>query len=100
MLDVSIGARRAYRVERTVTHRSWGAYDEGIAVASPWRLDDARIVNLPDGALPRRALVVRAVTGQGPVSFATTHLDHADGAVRAAQTAALLGALDNGGTRR
>ncbi len=90
-LEASTG--KNYQVIRTVTHLSWDKYDEGLAVVSPHRIASSQVVDLPAGLFPRRAILSRVITPQGPLVFATTHLDHQSSTVRAQQVQALEPAL-------
>jgi endonuclease/exonuclease/phosphatase family metal-dependent hydrolase len=83
-----------YSAVRTVTHRAWDTYDEGLALVSPHELREHRAVDLPAGAFPRKVLLARVTTPAGEVVAATTHLDHQSAETRAAQAAALVAVLD------
>jgi len=82
--------QKTYYLHRTVTHWSWDRYDEGLAVASPHRLASSTVVDLPAGLFPRKAILSRVITPQGPVVFATTHLDHQSSEARLLQIQTLL----------
>jgi endonuclease/exonuclease/phosphatase family metal-dependent hydrolase len=75
---------------RTVTHRAWDAYDEGLAILSRHPIAAVEIVPLPGGVIPRKLLAARVLAPGGPRVLAVTHLDHQSAAARAgqAQTAA------------
>ncbi|MBZ0236265.1 MAG: endonuclease/exonuclease/phosphatase family protein [Deltaproteobacteria bacterium] len=91
------GARRRARerrhAARTVTHRAWDAYDEGLAILSRHPIAEVHVETLPPGAIPRKVLVARIERDGEPITFATTHLDHQDAAVRARQAAAASSAV-------
>ena len=78
---------------RTVTHRAWDAYDEGLAILSRHPIAEVHVETLPPGAIPRKVLVARIERDGEPITFATTHLDHQDAAVRARQAAAASSAV-------
>ena len=82
-----------YEVSRTVTHRSWDLYDEGLAIVTPLHIVARDETDLPAGAFPRKALLTRIATPGGTVTFAATHLDHLNGSVRADQARALVNAV-------
>lgn len=84
---------RAFTAVRTVTHLSWDAYDEGLALASPHEVREHRELDLPAGSFPRKVLVARVSSPVGDVVLATTHLDHQSAAAREAQASALVAAL-------
>ncbi|MBN1948023.1 MAG: endonuclease/exonuclease/phosphatase family protein [Bradymonadales bacterium] len=83
-----------YRVERTVTHRSWDRYDEGLALVSPHTVGEFAAEALPAGIFPRKVILWRASTPQGGVLFATTHLDYQSGEVRGEQIAVVVSELE------
>jgi len=91
LVDSDLEYQHAIRED---THRSWDSYDEGIAVLSTNRFAEREIVNLPEGELPRKAIMARIATSLGPVVFVTTHLDHRRGADRRLQMEAVLAAVD------
>lgn len=78
---------------RTVTHRAWDAYDEGLAILSRHPIGEVHVEALPPGAIPRKVLVARIERDGHAFAFATTHLDHQDAAVRARQAAAAASAV-------
>ncbi len=78
---------------RTVTHRAWDAYDEGLAILSRHPIGEVHVAALPPGAIPRKVLVARIERDGESVVFATTHLDHQDAAVRARQASAASSAV-------
>lgn len=80
---------------RTDTHRSWDTYDEGIGVLSQHRLAERLVVELPPGALPRKAIMTRAATSLGPVIIVSTHLDHRSAGDRSQQIQAIVTAVDD-----
>ena len=86
---------RTYSVSRTTTHRSWEIYDEGLAIATPHRIALTGTAALPVGSFPRKLLLTRVITPQGPVTLATTHLDHLNSAIRNSQATAAVQALSN-----
>ena len=85
---------RDYQIVRTVTHASWsGAYEEGVAVVTPYRVAASQIVALPTGLFPRADVITRVITPQGPIVFAATHLDNLSADARVAEADTLLPAL-------
>lgn len=78
---------------RTVTHRAWDAYDEGLAILSRHPIAEVHVEALPPGAIPRKVLVARIERDGESFAFATTHLDHQDATVRARQAAAAASAV-------
>jgi endonuclease/exonuclease/phosphatase family metal-dependent hydrolase len=93
-LAEELGARTglAWASERTITHRGWDVYDEGLAVLTPHRIAAARAVDLPAGIFPRKVLLARVVGPQGPVVVASTHLEYEDAAIREDQAQAAVDA--------
>jgi endonuclease/exonuclease/phosphatase family metal-dependent hydrolase len=78
---------------RTTTHLAWDMYDEGLAVLSRHPIEATRVVVLPMGALPRKALITRIAAPGGRLVVATTHLDHQSATTRAAQASAAASAV-------
>ncbi|MDY0062958.1 MAG: endonuclease/exonuclease/phosphatase family protein, partial [Myxococcota bacterium] len=79
-----------YTAVRASTHRSWDTYQEGLALLTPHPITSWQADALPAGAFPRKLLRARVATPAGEVLFATTHLDHANPATRAAQATEVL----------
>ncbi len=97
-LEALVGALAARGVAplastRTVTHRAWDAYDEGLAILSRHPIGEVRVESLPPGAIPRKVLAARIDRAGDSFAFGTTHLDHQDAAVRARQAAAAATAV-------
>ena len=78
---------------RTITHRAWDAYDEGLAILSRHPIAAVDIVPLTGGAIPRKLIAARVLAPDGPRVFAVTHLDHQSGDARALQAATVAGAI-------
>ncbi len=91
-LDAATG--QTHSVTRTITHRSWNRYEEGIALLSPHRVGGTRVADLPPGAFPRKVIAAEIIGPQGPVVFAVTHLDVDGGAVRESQIGTVLEIVD------
>ena len=85
---------RSYSAVRTVTHLSWDIYDEGLAIVSPHAIEEERVIDLPAGAFPRKAVIGRVSSAVGAVVMITTHLDHRSNDARALQVAALVDGFD------
>ncbi|MBU1240943.1 endonuclease/exonuclease/phosphatase family protein, partial [Myxococcota bacterium] len=84
---------KQYQIVRTVTHRSWDTYDEGIALVTPHAIIDESETSLPMGAFLRKVVMARVETPLGTVIMATTHLDHLDAQTRVDQATAAISAL-------
>jgi len=90
-LAAALGSRtgRSYQTLRAITHLSWNnQYMEGIAVVTPHTIAENQVVALPPGLFPRKLILARIVSPQGPVVFATTHLDNLSARAAEAQTVA------------
>ncbi len=64
----------AFESVRAQTHRAWEQYDEGIVVMVRAPILESRVVELPKGAFPRKAIIVRLQSSAGALVFAGTHL--------------------------
>lgn len=85
-----------YYTARAETHLAWDQYQEGIALASRYPLQDEQVVDLPVGIFPRRSVMARVDNPIMPLQMAVTHLSFGDQAgVREAQLAAVREALEN-----